>query len=321
MSKIQIGIIGAAGYTAGELIRILINHPEANLKWIQSESQAGEPVHNVHKDLIGESDLKFSGEIKSDVDLVFLCKGHGESKKILEANPSLFDRKIIDLSQDYRLKGDHDFVYGLPEINREIIKKSDHIANPGCFATAIQLALLPIISSGRFSGPIHISGITGSTGAGQKLTDTSHFSWRSNNASAYKVLKHQHLLEVGQTFNSLNFHIDEINFVPYRGAFTRGIIITSYLDSDLSHEEINELYNDFYKKSQFTHSVKINPDIKSVVNSNKCLVFPESMNGKAVVISVVDNLLKGASGQAVQNMNLIMGLPEDMGLRLKTSAF
>ena len=321
--KIKVGIIGAAGYTAGELIRILLNHPNVELTSLQSESQAGKKIWNVHKDLIGETDLTFTEEIKTkDLDLVFLCKGHGESKNILEQNPSILNLKIIDLSQDFRLHGDHSFVYGLPEVNRDKVKTSSHVANPGCFATCIQLGILPAVKKNIVKGDIHISGITGSTGAGQSFSATSHFSWRSNNASAYKVLKHQHLLEVGESVKTANSGWnDSIHFVPYRGAFTRGIITTAYFETDVATDSLLEQYQEAYEMHPFTIVIDENPDLKMVINTNKAVVYPTVIDGRAVIISVIDNLLKGASGQAVQNMNLMMGFDEKLGLDLKSTGF
>jgi len=320
---IKVGIIGAAGYTAGELIRILLRHPEAELSLLQSESQAGKSITDIHKDLIGETDLLFDQDIATEgLDVVFLCKGHGESKKIMDAYPELLEKKIVDLSQDFRLKGGHDFVYGLPELNREEIKMANHVANPGCFATSIQLGLLAAFKHKIVNGPLSVSGITGSTGAGQSLSSTSHFSWRSNNASVYKPLTHQHLKEIGETLQSLDSSFDQkVHFVPYRGAFTRGIITTTHFETELSQEELVKVYEEFYATHEFTHVVKSNPDLKMVVNSNKCLVYPQVIEGTAIVISVIDNLLKGASGQAVQNMNLMFGLEESLGLNLKNSVF
>ncbi|MEM7296796.1 MAG: N-acetyl-gamma-glutamyl-phosphate reductase [Bacteroidota bacterium] len=320
---IKVGIMGAAGYTAGELIRILINHPQVDISFAQSESQAGKKLAEVHKDLSGEIDLSFTQNIENDqVDVVFLCKGHGESKKILKNQPSLLTKKIIDLSQDYRLQGDHEFVYGLPEVNRNAIKESNHIANPGCFATCIQLGLIPSVMSNVIKGSVSISGITGSTGAGQSLSSTSHFSWRSNNASVYKPLKHQHLHEIGETLNILNPGFNtKLNFVPYRGAFTRGIITTSHFETSFTEKELLKIYQSFYQEDPFTHVIQENPDLKQVVGTNKCFVYPKVIDGTAIVISVIDNLLKGASGQAVQNMNLFFGLDETTGLKLKSSAF
>lgn len=320
---IKVGIIGAAGYTAGELIRLLIHHQHVQLVTLQSESQAGRSITEIHRDLIGETDLHFSAEIHpADLDVVFLCKGHGESKQILQSNPELLKLRIVDLSHDFRLKGDHDFVYGLPEWNRQQIMEAQHIANPGCFATAIQLGLLPAFSEKMANGPVGVSGITGSTGAGQSLSTTSHFSWRSNNASVYKALTHQHLLEIDETLKSIHPSFDsKVHFVPYRGAFTRGIITTSHFETEMTQEELLKVYKEFYHDHSFTHVVTSNPDLKMVVNSNKCLVYPQVINGTAIVISVIDNLLKGASGQAVQNMNLMFGLDETSGLHIKNSVF
>jgi len=320
---IKAGIIGAAGYTAGELIRILLYHPEAELSLLQSESQAGKPITDIHKDLTGETDLLFEKNIVAEgLDVVFLCKGHGESKKIIDAHPELLEKKIVDLSQDFRLKGTHDFVYGLPELNREETKAANYVANPGCFATSIQLGVLPAFKNGLIKSPLSVSGITGSTGAGQSLSPTAHFSWRSNNASVYKALTHQHLKEIGETVQSLDSSFNQkIHFVPYRGAFTRGIITTAHFETELSQEGLVEVYEDFYADQAFTHVVYSNPDLKMVVNSNKCLVYPQVIEGTAIIISVIDNLLKGASGQAVQNMNLMFGLEESLGLNLKNSVF
>lgn len=319
---IKVGIIGAAGYTAGELIRILIHHPEVEITFAQSESQAGKQLWEVHKDLVGETSLHFSENPNQKADVVFLCKGHGESKKVLKAFPDLLEKKIVDLSHDFRLEGEHDFVYGLPEMNREVITGSDHVANPGCFATSIQLGLLPVVQKGWLNGSVSISGITGSTGAGQSLSTTSHFSWRSNNASVYKALTHQHLLEIEESLKGVSpdFH-GKLLFIPYRGAFTRGIITTSHFESSVSEEELIQAYEDFFFDHPFTIVVKENPDLKQVVGTNKCLVFPQVINGTAVITTVIDNLLKGASGQAVQNMNLQFGLDESTGLKLKATAF
>lgn len=323
MEKIKVGIIGAAGYTAGELIRILVNHPNAEIVLAQSESQAGNPVTSIHKDLIGETELLFSAEIiPQKADVFFLCKGHGESKKIVEENPALLDKKIVDLSQDFRLQGTHDFVYGLPEFWKEGIKGASHIANPGCFATCLQLGILPALEAGMVRSEIHISGITGSTGAGQSFSRTSHFSWRNSNASAYKALTHQHLKETGESVIKVNSHFDsEINFVPYRGAFTRGIICTSYFETDASEEELKTTFESKYADAAFTHTINENPDLKMVVNTNKAVVQVSKVGPKALVVSAIDNLLKGASGQAVQNMNLIFGVDEKLGLNLKATAF
>ena len=320
---IKTGIIGAAGYTAGELIRILHYHPEVEIALLQSESQAGKPITEIHKDLIGEVDLAFDKEIDANgLDVLFLCKGHGESRKILDAHPELLDKKLVDLSQDFRLQGSHDFVYGLPELNKQQTMKANHVANPGCFATSIQLGLLPAFQADCVKGAVSISGITGSTGAGQSLSPTSHFSWRSNNASVYKALVHQHLKEIGETVHQLVPSYDQkLHFVPYRGAFTRGIITTSHFETELASEDLVQAYTDFYSDHPFTHVVPTNPDLKMVVNSNKCLVYPQVIDGTAIVVSVIDNLLKGASGQAVQNMNLLFGLEETAGLNIKNAVF
>ncbi len=319
---IKVGIIGAAGYTAGELIRVLINHPTVEIVLLQSTSQAGKGIDTIHKDLIGETNLVFDKEITLEADVFFLCKGHGESKKILESHPGLLTKKIIDLSQDYRLAGSHDFIYGLPEMTRSLIGKSNHIANPGCFATCIQLALLPSVQMGAILSDISVSGITGSTGAGQSPTATTHFSWRSHNASVYKPLKHQHLMEIGETLKAIRPELaSKLLFVPYRGAFTRGIITTVHFATNLSEQSLIKAYQDYYWSHTFTKVVNENPDLKRVVGTNKCLVYPKVIEGTGIVVSVIDNLLKGASGQAVQNMNIQFGLNERTGLNLKSSAF
>jgi N-acetyl-gamma-glutamyl-phosphate reductase len=322
MEKINVGIIGAAGYTAGELIRILLFHEHVNLVSLVSESQSETPISNIHKDLIGLSNLQFSKSLDDAVDLIFLCKGHGESSKILQDHPEYLQKQIVDLSQDFRLKGDHDFVYGLPENFLTEIEKSKHIANPGCFATSIQLGILPALHAKVVSGDIQISGITGSTGAGQSLTATSHYTWRQSNASVYKALNHQHMYEVGAQAKIQNSDFDKrINFIPYRGAFTRGIITTSYFDTMLDDDGFKALYEEAYKNATFTTVVNQNPDLKLVVNTNRALIYPSVVNGQAVVVSIIDNLLKGASGQAVQNMNLMCGFDERTGLNLKPSIF
>lgn len=322
MEKINVGIIGAAGYTAGELLRILVHHPHVRITLAQSESQSGKPVTAVHKDLIGDTALTFSKEISSNADVYFLCKGHGESAKILADHPFLLSKKLIDLSQDYRLTGTHDFVYGSPEFNKKSIQKATHIANPGCFATCIQLSILPAVQAGIVQSELHISGITGSTGAGQAFSETSHFSWRQNNASVYKPLTHQHLLETGQSITHLkaDFAYD-VNFIPYRGAFSRGIICTTYFHTDATEKQLQDVYGHAYAHQPFTHVVSENPDIKQVANTNKALIHVMKVGSKAVIVCVIDNLLKGASGQAVQNMNLLFGLDEKTGLLLKSNAF
>ena len=317
------GIIGGAGYTAGELLRLLVNHPEVEISWVQSASHAGEPVTRVHSGLHGDIDLSFTEKVQdTEAEVVFLCKGHGESVNILKQHPQLYKARIIDLSQDFRLKGDHQFVYGLPELYYSDIASARYVANPGCFATCIQLGILPLIE--QFSEEeirISTSGITGSTGAGQKPTGTSHFSWRTHNASVYKPITHQHLKEVKEHSLDLADSTVKMDFIPYRGAFARGIITTSCVDTPLSREDVVNLYRDYYDKAVFTHLVSENPDIKQVVNTNKCLVYPEVIDGRLVVVSIIDNLLKGASGQALQNMNIMLGLTEDLGLKLKSIAF
>jgi len=326
MEKIRIGIIGGAGYTGGELIRLLVNHPNASIVFINSKSNAGNNVAKIHQDLIGETDLKFSEELHDDIDVLFLCVGHGDAKKFLAANPVAEKVKVIDLSQDFRLAananfGARSFVYGLPELNREKIKSADNIANPGCFATAIQLGLLPLAQAGLLND-IYTTGITGSTGAGQSLSNTSHFSWRANNIQAYKTLTHQHLGEIGQSLLQLQpaGEID-LNFVPWRGDFTRGIFISSTIKCDKSAAELTGLYKDFYAGHPFT-SISDDPIfLKQAVNNNKAVIQLETSGGKLVVHSAIDNLLKGASGQAVQNMNLMFGLDERAGLRLKAIGF
>lgn len=323
---INAGIIGGAGYTGGELIRLLLIHPCVNISFIHSRSNAGQLVSSVHQDLSGETDLKFSDEIKDIVDVIFLCLGHGESKKFLEQNKIADSIKIIDLANDFRLIpdskiGNREFVYGLPELNREQIKKAKNIANPGCFATTIQLGLLPLAKAGLLKD-VHTTGITGSTGAGQSLSATSHFSWRENNIQAYKTLTHQHLGEIVQSLQQLQGKTDiNVNFVPWRGDFTRGIFISSQISCDLSLQELNNLYEAFYEGHPFTHITKEPVFLKQVVNTNKCLIQLEKAGSLLVVHSVADNLLKGASGQAVQNMNLILGLDETTGLKLKASMF
>jgi len=320
---IKAGIIGGAGYTAGELIRILINHPGAEIAFVQSTSNAGNPVTDVHTDLIGETDLKF--EESPDLhqaDVLFLCMGHGRSKSFVENLPETFKGKIIDLSNDFRLKKDADgFVYGLPELQREEIRKADRIANPGCFATAIQLALLPMAKANMLN-EVHIHAVTGSTGAGQSPGRTTHFSWRSSNMSIYKSFSHQHLGEIGETLVQLQPDFDkDVNFVPIRGDFPRGIMASVYMDTEMSEEALTKLFSKYYSGHPFTHLSGINPDLKMVVNTNKAVIYVKKYGRKVHIISMIDNLLKGASGQAVQNMNLIFGLDELTGLHLKPSAF
>jgi len=327
MTNIKAGIIGGAGYTGGELLRILINHPNVAIDFIHSNSNAGNFISEVHTDLLGDTDLKFTDKISQNIDVLFLCVGHGDARKFLDTN-SINDKiKIIDLSQDFRLKHNSTssnklFTYGLPELNKTAIKTAQNIANPGCFATCLQLALLPLAKAGLLKSEVHISATTGSTGAGQKPGETTHFSWRNNNLSVYKAFEHQHLNEIGESLIQLqpSFNKD-INFIPYRGDFARGIMATSYIECDLSLEEAEKLYQDFYAEHPFTHISKASIDLKQVVNTNKCLVHLEKHGNKLMILSIIDNLLKGASGQAVQNMNLMFGLEETSGLKLKAIGF
>lgn len=325
MANIKVGIVGGAGYTGGELIRLLINHPAVDLVYVHSRSNAGNPVSYAHPDLIGDTDICFTGELSNDVDVVFLCVGHGEAKKFLQENNIAAAVKIIDLSQDFRLQaaasfGERTFVYGLPEINKKEIQSANNVANPGCFATAIQLGLLPLAGAGLL-GEIHTTGITGSTGAGQGLSPTSHFSWRANNVQAYKTLTHQHLKEIGQSLQQLQSAPAELNFVPWRGDFTRGIFISSTINCDEPIEKLVRLYEDFYAAHPFTVISQKEIYLKQVVNTNKCVIQLEKVGTKLVVHSAIDNLLKGASGQAVQNMNLMFGIDERAGLALKGAGF
>lgn len=323
---LKVGIIGGAGYTGGEMLRLLINHPEVSISFVHSRSNAGKPVHAVHPDLIGDTELRFAEKFHDNIDVLFLCVGHGEARTFLAENHWPATVKIIDLSQDFRLAekaviGDRTFVYGLPELNRETIRSANNIANPGCFATALQLGLLPLAKAGILK-EVHTTGITGSTGAGQSLAATSHFSWRANNIQAYKTLTHQHLKEIGQSVKQLQSDADGgINFVPWRGDFTRGIFISSQLECELSAEEVYVLFEDFYKEHPFTTVSREPIYLKQVVNTNKCVIHPEKVGSKLVVHSAIDNLLKGASGQAVQNMNLMFGLNERSGLNMKSVGF
>jgi len=325
--KIKAGIIGGAGYTGGEMLRILVNHPNVEIAFVNSTSNAGNLISDVHTDLIGDTDLKFVSDIQQDIDVLFLCVGHGDAKKFLTANPINDSIKIIDLSQDFRLHANanfstKDFVYGLPELNRDKIKTAKNIANPGCFATCIQLGLLPLASKGLIKNEVHINATTGSTGAGQSLAATSHFSWRNNNLSIYKAFEHQHLNEISESLLQLQPSLSEaLSFIPQRGAFTRGILAAMYLESDLSLEEAQNIYEAYYSGHSFTHVSRKNIDLKQVVNTNKALVHIEKHGGKLFIISIIDNLLKGASGQAVQNMNLMFSLDETAGLRLKAANF
>ena len=314
---IRAGIIGGAGYTAGELVRLLVNHPEAEIAWIHSESQAGRAVSDHHPGLVGDTDLVFTDRIDLEgIDVLFLCSAHGKSRAFWEEHPCPEGLKVVDLAQDYRDESDG-YVYGLPELNRDRIRGARKVANPGCFATAIQLALLPLSKAGLLQGDVHVQAVTGSTGAGVKPAPTTHFSWRSDNLSIYKVLTHQHLLEIRR-----NLRVgDNLHFVPVRGDFARGIFAVAELACPLSPEEMTDLYRNFYADAPFTWVLSGPVDLKQAVNTNKCLISLEMHEGRLVVTSVIDNLLKGASGQAVENMNLLFSLPEDLGLRLKASVF
>lgn len=321
-SSIHVGIIGAAGYTAGELIRILLFHPQVSLRFVHSQSQCGKAVHSVHQDLLGETDLIFTQEIE-EVDVLFFCSGHGKTLPFLKEHPVSDSVKIIDLSSDFRLiQADHDFLYGLPELHRQAIRSARHIANPGCFATAIQLALLPLAQAHLLHQPLHIHAITGSTGAGQKPVDTTHFSWRNNNISIYKPFRHQHLGEIHQSLKQLQQNAtDEINFLPLRGDFTRGIFASIYTQLPIEEPEVRQLYETYYQDHPFVWISEKNPSLKMVVNTNKCMLHIQKHGDKLLIISMIDNLIKGASGQAVQNMNLMFGLEETIGLSLKAMAF
>lgn len=320
MKTIKAGIIGGAGYTAGELLRILMNHPEVKIGFVHSKSNAGKFIYEVHDDLFGETDLKFSQTYHSDIDVVFLCVAHGEAKKIVTEFSSSV--KIIDLSQDHRIAENHLFVYGLTEWNKEAIQNADYVANPGCFATAIQLAVLPLAEAGLLNGEVYASCTTGSTGAGQSLAETSHFSWRQNNLSVYKAFTHQHLAEINQSVHKVqeNYSVN-LHILPQRGSFTRGILACITLKSDQSLEQLKSLYEEKYKDEPFVFLSSKNCHLKQVVNTNKCLLYLEKNDDDVMIVSVIDNLLKGASGQAVQNMNLMFGLSETTGLKLKPSAF
>ena len=337
---VKVGILGAAGYTGGELIRLLINHPQAEIVFANSESNAGNKVYDVHEGLMGDTELEFTSEMPFDqVDVVFFCFGHGKSEAFLKEHNIPANVKIIDMAQDFRIKGNHDYVYGLPEIHKEEIAKCQHLANPGCFATCIQLGLLPLAKAGLLTNDIAVNAITGSTGAGQKPSATTHFSWRDNNFSVYKLFTHQHLHEICQTLNELKpaeaphvvDTLDEgyeakgitVDFIPYRGDFARGIFCTEVvtLNACPVESDITALYKSFYEEAAFTHYSDKALDLKQVVNTNKGLVHVEVFGKKVVITSLIDNLLKGAVGQAVQNMNIMFGLDEKAGLNLKASAF
>jgi N-acetyl-gamma-glutamyl-phosphate reductase len=324
---VRAGIIGGAGYTGGEMLRILIYHPNVDIVFVHSSSNAGKHVYEVHTDLFADTDMKFASELAYNIDVLFLCVGHGDAKKFLEAHPIPDHIKVIDLSQDFRLTQhaalkNKNFVYGLPELNREAIKTANNIANPGCFATCLQLGLLPLAAKHLLTNEVHIAATTGSTGAGQSLSPTSHFTWRNDNLSVYKAFEHQHLNEFGQSLKQLQPGFDKaVNFIPYRGDYTRGIIASIYTESTLSEADALKLYKDYYDGHPFTHVTSHNIDLKQVVNTNKCFLQVQKHGNKLLIISIIDNLLKGASGQAVQNMNLMFGLDERAGLRLKATGF
>jgi len=340
MNKIKAGIVGSAGYTGGEMIRILLNHPDVQIHFIQSSSSPGKYLYEVHTDLLGDTELKFDAGMKPGADVIFLCVGHGDARKFLDANNLEPTIRIIDLSQDFRLEpamfqaeeqsgkaGENqsetrNFIYGLPALNRSAIRQARNIANPGCFATAIQLALLPLASRSLLKEDIHISAVTGSTGAGQSLAPSSHFTWRENNLSVYKAFTHQHLGEIKRSLKQLqpDFNV-AVNFIPYRGDFTRGIIASVYTESDLSYDQAFELYTSYYESDPFTWVSASPIDLKQVVNTNKVFLSLQRQDGKLLIISILDNLLKGASGQAVENMNLMFDKDERAGLNLKAIAF
>lgn len=317
------GIIGGAGYTAGELLRILLYHPKVQVDFVHSNSHAGHLLSDVHTDLLGETHLVFTNTINDKVDVLFLCMGHGKSRIFLEKHTFPKTVKIIDLSRDYRLKADaEEFIYGLPELNKTAIQSTQYIANPGCFATAIQLAILPLAQAGLLQTDVHVHAITGSTGAGQRPSATTHFSWRNNNVSVYKAFKHQHLDEIHQSVQQLqpNFQ-NKIHFIPVRGNFARGIFASVYTGCLWSETEAIAQYQEFYAAAPFVVISTKNPNLKQVVNTNKCILFLEKHEDKLLIVSMIDNLVKGASGQAVQNMNLMFGLEENVGLGLKAVAF
>ncbi|MBQ5380684.1 MAG: N-acetyl-gamma-glutamyl-phosphate reductase [Paraprevotella sp.] len=321
---IKAGIIGGAGYTAGELLRLLINHPEVEITFVNSSSNAGNPIVDVHEGLVGETDIVFTDQLPLEqIDVLFFCTAHGDTRKFMESHALPEGLKVVDLSMDYRIEGpEHQFVYGLPELNKERIKAAEYIANPGCFATCIQLALLPLAKNQMIHENVMVNAITGSTGAGVKPGATSHFSWRNNNMSIYKPFAHQHVPEIKQSLRQLQCSFNsDIDFIPYRGDFARGIFATIVLHSKVSEENIIRMFTEFYADAPFVHVTEKNLDLKQVVNTNKCLIHIEKHEDKLLIISCVDNLLKGASGQAVQNMNLLFGLDETSGLRLKPSAF
>lgn len=324
--SVKVGIVGGAGYTAGELLRLLVNHSEVTIDFIYSTSNAGNAIGKVHQDLIGQS-LTFSSEVHTDVDVVFLCLGHGHSKSFLEKHSFSSSTKIIDLSNDFRLQPDaqfmgREFVYGLPELQKNKIKKAHNIANPGCFATAIQLALLPLTANNLVKDAIHIQAVTGATGAGASLSETTHFAWRDNNFSYYKPFTHQHLGEIEQSLKQLQSGFDyDVNFMPYRGNFSRGIFATAYTKFDGSVDQAKDLYKEYYRQAAFTLVSDEPLHLKQVVNTNNCFLHIHKYQDKLLITSVIDNLLKGASGQAIENMNLMLGFFEDEGLQLKANYF
>jgi len=327
MKKLEVGIIGGAGYTAGELIRLLLNHPETNINFVYSTSNAGNKLYKVHQDLIGNTEISFTSAINTEVDVLFLCLGHGNSTAFLEKNSFSANTKIIDLSNDFRLLSDKNFqgkhfIYGLPELDKEIIKTAKYIANPGCFATALQLAILPLAANGLLYDDVHINAVTGATGAGTSLSATTHFTYRDNNFSHYKAFNHQHLGEINQTVNQLQANFNaEINFVPNRGNFSRGIFATTYTKYDGNIEEAIALYKAYYKDAVFTFISDEEIHLKQVVNTNKCLIHLVKHGNKLLITSTIDNLLKGASGQAIQNLNIMYGFEETVGLNLKANYF
>ena len=321
---INVGIIGGAGYTAGELIRLLISHPEVEIKFIHSKSNAGNRITDVHAGLLGDTDLMFTDKLPfEEINVLFMCTAHGDTRRFLESHVLPDELKIIDLSMDYRIKShSHEFIYGLPELNRRNTCKSRYVANPGCFATCIELGLLPLAKAQLLKGDISVNAITGSTGAGVKPSTTTHFSWRNNNMSIYKPFEHQHLPEILQSIKQLQPDFDgEIDFIPYRGDFARGIFATIVVKCDTDIETLYEMYESYYERDSFTHVVNRPIDLKEVVNTNKCLIHLEKHGNKLLITSIIDNLLKGASGQAVHNMNLLFGLAETVGLMLKPTAF
>ena len=321
---IKVGIIGGAGYTAGELIRLLLIHPEVEIKFVHSSSNAGNRITDVHCGLLGETELTFTDKMPfEEIDLLFFCTAHGDTRKFLDSHALPDELKVIDLSMDYRIKSqEHDFIYGLPELNRRNTCKSRYVANPGCFATCIELGLLPLAKEHLLHGDISVNAITGSTGAGVKPQASTHFSWRNNNLSIYKPFEHQHIPEIIQSIKQLQPDFEgEIDFIPYRGDFARGIFATLVVKCDLDIETIYRLYESYYERDSFTHIVSKPIDLKQVINTNKCLIHLEKHGNKLLITSIIDNLLKGASGQAVHNMNLLFGLAETVGLQLKPSAF